>query len=134
MLVMPQKIEINWTGSNKKYFEARNYVFTGYNTTFIVDVLDLQPRRDRFVKAICSLCNTQKDVVFKFITNKRGAKYTSFLIAINIFYFSTEPITIRDRLFSIDLHYPYVGIIETRDLSTVEFYFFFNIFRIFTAK
>lgn len=69
MLVVPQKVDMKWIGASRTYFEDKGYAFTGYNTSFQVDPIDLQPGSDKRVRVICSICKLE---------NKKSVQYKHY--------------------------------------------------------
>lgn len=56
MLVLPQEVEVGWWFTNKRYYESKGYIFTGYGDKFNVNVLDLPVGSNVFVNIICDYC------------------------------------------------------------------------------
>lgn len=55
-MVLPQEVEMTWCNLNKKYYENKGYIFTGYRNKFLVDILDLPEGSSKLIKVKCEYC------------------------------------------------------------------------------
>lgn len=57
MLIENQFIKVRWAGNNRKYYEAKGYIFTSYKDYIDVRAEDLPPQVARKVKVECDYCH-----------------------------------------------------------------------------
>lgn len=62
MLKLGEFVEIHWNPMNKKFYEAKGYVYNGMNDNFVVKVEDLQPSARVKVKVICDYCHKEVEM------------------------------------------------------------------------
>ena len=77
MLINNQYIDKKWTKKNRKWYESKGYVFSGYGELLMVKAQDLSNGSHDKVSVLCDYCGKIKDVVWKDYFNyaKNNTKY-----------------------------------------------------------
>lgn len=65
MIIENQKIQKKWTKQNRKWYESKNYLFTNYGESFIVDIMDLSPGVKDKVYIKCDYCGDINEVTWQ---------------------------------------------------------------------
>lgn len=56
MLITPQKVEVKWSGGNRKHYESKGYTPYQHHKSFLVNVEDLYEKSTVKVKVLCDYC------------------------------------------------------------------------------
>lgn len=74
-LILPQKVEIKWTGNLRKHYESKGYTYTNNLDNFMVDVLDLTKGSTVYVNVKCDFCEKEKFMPYKDYLKLRSNNY-----------------------------------------------------------
>lgn len=75
MGLVSEVVEMLWSPSNRKYYENKGYVFTNFNDTFKVKVIDLSKGSTAEVKIKCDFCGNIVNKTYKEYLQLRAEKY-----------------------------------------------------------
>lgn len=77
-MILDKNIKINWNGSNRKYYESKNYVFTFNGDEFYVKINELQKGSHCKINVKCDICNKEKIITYQnYLINKNNGGYYS---------------------------------------------------------
>jgi len=63
-MLVSETAKINWSTSNKNYYESKGYIFTKWRDEFEVKVKDLSKGCHTYVKVQCDICKKINDVIW----------------------------------------------------------------------
>ncbi len=74
-MIPKQKIKVEWTRTNKKWYEERGYQFTKYGEVFEAEAADLQPSSPKLtIKVVCDYCGEEYNTtMYKYYRAKAAA-------------------------------------------------------------
>lgn len=74
-LIPEQKVKVEWTRTNKKWYEEKGYKFSNYGEIFEAKATDLQPSSPKLeITVICDYCGEPyKTTMFKYYRAKAAA-------------------------------------------------------------
>lgn len=77
MGLITKEVEMTWSGSNKKHYIEKGYIFTKNKDKFIVKVSDLSHCSQAEVQVECDLCGKIKTMIYEtyYSINKNGMYY-----------------------------------------------------------
>lgn len=73
-LILPQRVTICFTGKQKQHLESLGYEPVPYLTNIEIDVLDLFPKSNIIVRAICDYCGEEFQAPYERITHAKISK------------------------------------------------------------
>ncbi|PFO03530.1 hypothetical protein COJ85_12795 [Bacillus sp. AFS076308] len=65
MVILPQKVTLQWSPTNKKHFQSIGYRYTKMFDYLTVDVEDLPHQTRSYVKVICDYCKKKYDMQYR---------------------------------------------------------------------